>query len=371
MKFYARARLPNENPKPVTADDKCYESRVSRWSRCELARITAIAALMFSGLFQCESRVINLGLNPLAEGGNGGSTSIGSTAGNSASGGSSSDGGSAGSAGVSGSFEEPLFGTIELVTELAATSSDDIDENPTLTQDLLEIYFTSNRDGGSGSDDVWMAQRTAGDDSFGEPVPVDSVNTDRSETSPAISADGQVLWVGVELDGGLGGRDIWRFERTGTAPEFGTAINEPNVNSTEDDIPRPPGNAQRTMPLASHRGDAVYTTYLATRPSVTADFTKPVLLEELVVDNLKLTDAFLTDDGLDIYFVRAKGDIGDIYVAHRETLTSPFGTAIALSTINTDQDERDPWLSPDGSRLYFVSNRSGVKRIYQAARETN
>jgi hypothetical protein len=340
---------------------------VPRWSHWEKSRALGIAFVPLALLTQCESKELTLGRNPTTVAHSGGSPST--TLVTSTNGGETSIN-AGGTSGASSAFTEPRYKDAELVTELAASDDSINDENPTLTSNLLEIYFTSSRDGGTGSDDVWMAQRAKDTDAFATPVPVESVNTKGSESSPAIATDGSILWLGVELDGGVGGRDIWRFERTGTEPIFGKPILEPNINSSEDDIPRPLGNGQLTMPLASRRGDTKYTTYLATRSSTTADFETPSRLEELVVENMKLTDAFLTNDGLDIYFVRAVDDTnGDLYVAHRETVTSPFGHLIALSTLNTDKDERDPFLSPDGRVIYFVSDRDGPKRIYRASRD--
>jgi Tol biopolymer transport system component len=271
-------------------------------------------------------------------------------------------------------FEVPRFENIEMVSELAADSDTFKEENPTLTADGLEVYFTSNREGGTGSDDVWMARRSRTQDAFGAPVEVASVNTEKSESSPAISPDGKLLWIGVEREGGVGGRDIWRFERQSsgsatTAATFGDVTLEPNVNTTDDDIPRPLGNGLRTMPLASRIDMGIYQTYFATRSDATGSFGTPALVQELVVDERKLTDAFLTDDGLTLYFVRATNDDnGDIYVAHRNALSEVFQSPEPLTTINGDKDDRDPWLSPDGSEFYFVSNRDGAIRIYRATR---
>jgi hypothetical protein len=50
----------------------------------------------------------------------------------------------------------------------------------------------------------------------------------------------------------------------------------------------------------------------------------------------------------------------DIPSVRTEPITGPLGS------LNTDADERDPWLSPDGQRLYFASDRDGVLNIYEA-----
>ncbi|MGC4065569.1 MAG: hypothetical protein QM784_13165 [Polyangiaceae bacterium] len=337
-----------------------------------LSVVSGVAFLVFATT-RCGGKRVNLGLVAEAGAENGGATNeAGSGGRSSGAGGSSANGGtmSIGGSTSTAPFEEPLFENVKLVEELAASSDSFADENPTLTYNRLEIYFTSNRDGGTGSDDVWMARRNRTQDPFDSPVPVASVNTEKSESSPAISPDGKWLWIGVERDGGMGGRDIWRFERTGSDITFGNVTLEPNVNTTEDDIPRPLGNGLKTMPLASRIDTGIYQTYFATRADTTGNFGTPVLVQELFVDDRKLTDAFLTDDGLTLYFVRAKDDKnGDIYVAHRNTVSDAFQTPLPLTTINGTNDDRDPWLSPDGQELYFVSDRDGNTRIYRATRK--
>lgn len=331
-------------------------------------RIYGYVGLLLLGLVQCENRAINLGKTV-----NGGAPQSGGTATSGGTGGSNEGG----SSGVGGSTSrEPLFENVELVAELAASSSDYKDENPTLTDDTLEVYFYSTRRQGDNSDDdIWVAKRSSVIDPFDTPVLLTPVSTDASEISPAISGNGLTLWIGSARDGGLGGRDIWRYERTSTDSDFGsTPTLEPNVNSDQDDIPRPLGLNGRCMPLASRLdGNTDYQTYFSTRTSNTSNFSAPVLVPNLTINETRITDGFLTSDGLSFYFVMGSSEVtGDIYVAFRENTTSPFGTPIALSTINTTEfDERDPFLTVDGKTLYFVSTRENdVTRIFRATRVT-
>ena len=322
-------------------------------------------AVVFSllGLPQCDGRVITLGQRGSEAGAGGDLGSSGSANGG--------KGGTTGGGGASSHVVEPLFTNITLIKEIAASDTSFKDENPTLTADLLELYFYSTRRKGTDSDDdVWVAKRAKVTDVWNAPVLLTPVSTALSETSPAISADGLKIWVGVDMTGGLGKRDIWRYERTSRSADFGaTAILEPNVNSTEDDIPRPPGNQGKTMPLASRRDSSTYQTYFTSRASATGDFATPSLITELTTAGEKFGDGFLSDDGLTFFFAMGGDGKGDIYVTTRTSVTSPFDIPVALSTINTTNDERDPWLSPDGGTLYFMSNRTdNVSRIFQATR---
>jgi Tol biopolymer transport system component len=83
------------------------------------------------------------------------------------------------------------------------------DSAPTLTADGLTIYFHSTRPGGVGGFDLWMATRPDPSSVFGPPVPVSLVNTPASEGSPDISGDGSVLVFSSNRPGGVGSSDIW------------------------------------------------------------------------------------------------------------------------------------------------------------------
>jgi hypothetical protein len=322
--------------------------------------VAAIAILMPSA---CEGKLVILGRSasdavPAAGSAGGASTLNGG------------GGGAAGAAGVGQSgIVEPRFADVRPVASLASTYNDD---NPTLTANLLELYFSSkDRPGGKGKLDVWVAKRKSVTDSFGTPSPVSSVSTDGNDNSPAISADGSTLWVGYQpASGGLGGNDIMQATRASLQDDFGTPVLVSELSSDADDIPRPPGNHDLTMPLGSRRDSTIYLTYLADRATPTSTFGAPVLHDELIVQGSNVADAFLTDDGTTLYFARSSNDIGDIYVAYRPTPDSAFGTAVPLSTVNTDADDRDPWLSPDGTKLFFTSNRQDGKtlQIFEATR---
>src|SRR6476469_10029708 len=154
-------------------------------------------------------------------------------------------------------FEVP-----QSVPELAALGRTD---NPTLTADLLEIYFTTDRQSGNG--DVWFARRSDPGRPFEPPAPIDEVNSDAFETSSAISADGLTLWFGSDRGGGVattGTTDIWMSNRANRSATWSTPVNVVALNTAADDIPRPPGQHGLVMPLSSKQGGAPdYQTFLA------------------------------------------------------------------------------------------------------------
>lgn len=279
------------------------------------------------------------------------------------------------------------FGPAVRVPELASTYRR---ENPTLTDDLLEIYFTSNEDS-EGNGDVWFAERSRRGDPFGTPAPVTAVNSTSYETSSGISSDGLSLWFGSNRAGGVGGIDIWVAERPDRRAAWSAPVNLADVNTSADEIPRPPGQHGLVMPMASTKntpvsqGDRVYQSYFSKRSRSDSPFQAPVDIPGLV-PGPPIVDGCLSDDGLTLFFSASADAFGagsagaqdaaspldggtvkaDIFVAFRSSVDQPFAFTQALSDLDTDADERDPWISPDGSVFYFTSDRDGTTGIYSA-----
>ena len=126
----------------------------------------------------------------------------------------------------------------------------------------------------------------------------------------------------------------------------------------------------------------MYQTFFATRASAGAQFGTPVLVAELAAahPDSSTVDAFLTDDGLTIFYSSAPAvapadaatpdggmPTADLYVAFRRSVNEPFVQAQPLDDLNTPGDERDPFLTPDGRTLYFTSDRDGALNIYTAS----
>jgi hypothetical protein len=266
-----------------------------------------------------------------------------------------------GTAGVAGTgilrFED--------ASPVGGTQTDFIEDNPTLTADRLQIFFTSDR---GGDADVWVATREFTSDDFGEPQRVVEASTDGVDSSPAISLDGLTLFVGWQDEpGGLGGYDIWQLERSSRLGAWSEAVPVVELNSAEDDIPRPVAMNDTVMPLGSRRSLDGYRTYLAARANRDAPFGEPMLVEELTVAGQSTVDGFLTEDGLMLFFSSAASEgEGDLYYATRAVPDGAFGTPIPIE-LNTDADERDPWLSPDGQSFYFASDTSGNLDLYYSA----
>jgi hypothetical protein len=251
----------------------------------------------------------------------------------------------------------------ELIQHLVSPEDD---ENPSLTADLLEIYFSSDREGGEGDYDLYVARRASADDAFGEPANVSELSSEEFESSPSVSADGLTLWFGSDREGGAGARDVWVSRRESRDDAWGEPENVSELNSAGDEIPRPLGDGGTTMPLGRREEGARYFTYLARRSGPDEPFSEPELIESLIAqDVIAVTDAWLSDSGDELWYARGvEGEAGDIHVARRGE-DGTFHDVGPAPLVNTDADERDPWLSADGTRLFFASDREGNLDIYE------
>ena len=99
------------------------------------------------------------------------------------------------------------------------------DHAANISPDNLTLLFSSDRPGGSGGMDMWMATRASEDSPWGAPVNLGpTVNSAAWDLSPRISADGLTLYFHSARPGGFGNEDIWVATRTSKTDPWGTPI---------------------------------------------------------------------------------------------------------------------------------------------------
>jgi WD40-like Beta Propeller Repeat len=108
---------------------------------------------------------------------------------------------------VSGRLAGGGFGPASAVTALNDAAANDI--QPNIRKDGLEIVFSSNRAGGAGLQDIWVAKRRTVHDSWAPQVNLGpAVNTPASETRPSLSWRAEQLLFGCSA-GPEGMSDIY------------------------------------------------------------------------------------------------------------------------------------------------------------------
>jgi len=103
------------------------------------------------------------------------------------------------------------FTTSTLVMELASSAEDGY---PAISPDQLVIYFASARAGGAGNFDIWRASRTSTSTAFGAPVRVTELATANDDIPTWISADLCRLYFMSDRSGGMGNLDIYVASRS-------------------------------------------------------------------------------------------------------------------------------------------------------------
>ena len=121
----------------------------------------------------------------------------------------------------------------EKVRELSFNSDEYSCMHPSLSPDGNKLYFASNRPGGQGNLDIWVAFNQNGQ--WSEPVNMGpQVNTGGNDAFPFIHESGNLFFAS---DGhqGYGGLDLFMIDVG--KPEWGQAINlGPPFNTKEDDL---------------------------------------------------------------------------------------------------------------------------------------
>jgi predicted secreted protein/Tol biopolymer transport system component len=108
------------------------------------------------------------------------------------------------------------------------------DFGPHLSADGLELFFGSNRSGGSGGTDLWVTKRETIHDPWSKPVNLGvNVNSSAHDNSPVISSDGLLLFFESVRPGGYGDFDIYMTRRATIDGPWEPAVNlGPLVNSS-------------------------------------------------------------------------------------------------------------------------------------------
>jgi WD40-like Beta Propeller Repeat len=113
-----------------------------------------------------------------------------------------------------------IFGPAELVPALSDPVANDI--QPNVRKGGREVVFSSNRAGGQGSQDIWVATRANGGEAWSQPSNLanvgdasQQVNTSASETRPSLSWHGETLYFGrAPAAGGPGDVYVTTREKT-------------------------------------------------------------------------------------------------------------------------------------------------------------
>lgn len=259
-------------------------------------------------------------------------------------------------------FATGPFGTPQLVAvSTTATREDDI----TLTGDMLEMFFESDRVA-IGQSDVYTSRRATVTDAWSLPSRIDELSSAYLESSMEVSTDGLTLYFSSNRPPSTT-VDVFvstRPDRSSpwTAPVLVSSLSATNANDY---------NAQpwddKTLFLGSDRMPARGGSdiFRSTRSGSGATWSTPVVVGGLDSNRYE-GEAFADATGAIWFTGDAEGD-DDLYRATPKG-DGTYNAPELIDEVATAYAENDAWLSPDGHVLYFTSYRNGTLDIFVATR---
>jgi hypothetical protein len=121
---------------------------------------------------------------------------------------------------------------VKVFTEIHVTGY--IDNNPTLTEDELTVFWNSNRPGGLGGVDLWMATRSTVAEPFSNPVNITELNSVGNDYTPCALPDGLTIYFCRQIPSGSTYVDIYRAVRTAVDQPFGSPQLVPGFSDPVD-----------------------------------------------------------------------------------------------------------------------------------------
>ncbi|HUS28599.1 MAG TPA: hypothetical protein VMZ53_08820 [Kofleriaceae bacterium] len=236
------------------------------------------------------------------------------------------------------------FSTPVMLTMLSSAFEDD---DPTLTDDELEIYFSSDRPGSQASD-IWRSLRASTSDPWAAPMNVAQLNTAADEQTPELSADGLTMFLARDTSSSTM-IDIFVSTRATRNQPWSTPVLVAELASGSDDFA--PATSPDQLAMVFTRGAVTVDAklFLTTRTSTTAAWGTPVAIVDAPgeLEN----QAWLGDAS--IYYTINVGAAEQRIARAARTAPGSFAAPQTIPEIDLPGSESDPWLSVSERAIYF------------------
>ena len=274
-----------------------------------------------------------------------------------------------------------VFGEPENLGPTINTAMHEID--PGISWDNLSISFQRGQPDWSGFIEAWIAQRTTKYDPWNDAVNLGPWEDNQGSKDAVIlkamveamggvvrgwgTADGLELYTWQDMLGGYGGHDLFVMNRETVDADWGPLLNlGATVNSSKWDFSFFISPDGLTLHFASTNRPGGYgrsDIWVTTRATRSDPWSTPTNLGPSVNSSSWNYYPNISPDGLLLFFGSARPggfDDTDIWMTRRASPSDPWQDAVNLgSMFNTSADDDTPHISPDGSTLYFCSDRLG------------
>ena len=246
---------------------------------------------------------------------------------------------------------------------LGSLNTSFVEEQPRLSPDEKTIWF--QRTSTSTGFDLYVATRASTSAQFDPPSPVGELDTATNEYDLTVSPDLMHAWFSSDRAGGLGANDVWQASRDASTAPFDLVSLTPNVSSSQSD------HATYYVPgalyLVSNRGSGGDDIYRASEQS--GGFASPLIIPELASP---AADSFVvvSTNELHVWFASTRADAGGFqtYEATRAIATAPWNTPTVVPELASFGQTLPGWISADGCRLYLASDKNGDFDLYVATK---
>ncbi len=249
---------------------------------------------------------------------------------------------------------EAFAGWTEPVNMGPKINSYELDADPCISTDGK--FFFLARSGTGGLQDIYLSEMTdtGWTNSWRMPNPINSNATDEA---PFFTRDRTRLYFASDRAGSMGWHDIWYVDYDTLTGEWG----EPAVCDT----PLNSARSEAAMSLTGENSKIYFHNSGPLGPLTVATWNGANWGNLTWLSTLTETwdedDPDVTANGNTIYFTRWLLHIGTqiFYSTKYDTCDDCWNEPIRLPDIINDPPAMDPFISHDGTRLYFVAERSG------------
>lgn len=235
---------------------------------------------------------------------------------------------------------------------------------PIESPDGRTLYFASNRPGGQGGIDIWVAFRDGPNDPWSDPQNLpSSVNSASDDFCPTPLPGGELLFVSRRPGGcGLNTADIYLTSLHPVRGWLDPSNLGCDVNSAGEEFAPSYVGAGGGMLFFSSNRDGLHKIYVSPRlPD--GLFDSPTEVSELSAPGFNSVRPNVSADGREIVFDSDRqGGFGgaDIWGATRTSVFDAWSAPVNQGpNVNSASPETRPSLSRNGSRLYFGTGKAG------------
>lgn len=240
-------------------------------------------------------------------------------------------------------------------TRVVELSSPGIEHDMTVVADGTQLYFSSDRAGSLGMNDIFVALRDGPSGPFTRIEHVPSLSSTTGD-GPFFTRDGLtgILASARFGAGAAGGSDFWFAQRATHEEPF-------TLTHTGTELNTPGADYDAWLSLDGLRlyysTSAVIT--MSARATLTDPWNPPVQVPGVNAAG-EYDPSLSPDERVMVFTSHRLSPERDVFVATRSDREVPFSTPVSVDAITTTAAEYDPHIAPDGCSIYFASDRDGA-----------